>query len=122
MGAIQMNDVEIATVLLNHFAADDLSLETIEFLVKFVHVNSMYLNLFTPLELLAVSQDFRYIMPTEDVTLQQLMTEKLLLLSPIQDVLKVYRKQEKEEGQIKPMIRTLGMGSLMDKITDKKYS
>merc|ERR1712178_557255 len=119
--AVQMNDVELATVLLNHFPGDDLSMDSIEFLVKFFHVNTMYLNLFTPLELLSVSQNFRFIMPTEgvDITLKDLMTEKVLLLSPIKDVLKIYRKQAKEESKLKDAVRLLGFGSKLDKYEDK---
>jgi len=119
--AVQMNDYELATVLLSHFPDQNLSLETVEFLVKFYHVNAMYLNLFTPLELLAVSQNFRFIMPAKgvEITLKDLMTEKLLLLSPIRDVLKVYRKQTQEENPIKDAVRLLGFGGKMDKQTDK---
>merc|ERR1712178_525134 len=120
--AVQMNDVELATVLLNHFPGDDLSLETVEFLVKFIHVNTMYLNLFTPLELLSVSQNFRFIMPVEgkDITVNQLMTEKILLLSPIKDMLKVYRKQAQEESKIKDAVRLLGFGGKLDKYLDDR--
>jgi hypothetical protein len=119
--AVQMNDYELATVLLSHFPDQNLSLETVEFLVKFYHVNAMYLNLFTPLELLAVSQNFRFIMPAKgvDITLKDLMTEKVLLLSPIRDVLKVYRKQTQEENTLKDAVRLLGFGGKMDKQTDK---
>ena len=119
--AVQMNDYELATVLLSHFPDQNLSLETVEFLVKFYHVNAMYLNLFTPLELLAVSQNFRFIMPAKgvEITLKDLMTEKVLLLSPIRDVLKVYRKQTQEENPVKDAVRLLGFGGKMDKQTDK---
>lgn len=119
--AVQMNDVELATVLMNHFPAENLKLETVEFLVKFFHINAMYLNLFTPLELLAVSQNFRFIMPVEgtNITLKELMTEKVLLLSPIKDVLKVYRKQAKEESKVKDAVRLLGFGGKMDKYSDR---
>merc|ERR1719219_2196732 len=107
---------------MNHFPAENLKLETVEFLVKFFHINTMYLNLFTPLELLSVSQNFRFIMPVEgkDITVNQLMTEKILLLSPIKDMLKVYRKQAQEESKIKDVVRLLGFGAKMDKFMDDR--
>jgi len=117
--AYQMNDLEVAQVLLHHYPQTDaITPEVLDFFVQYVHANGAYLNMFTPLELLAASQNFSFVMPTANTTREDLALEKRLVLSPVTDVLSVYNRIDKKESMPAQFLRVLGVGSVVNKTQD----
>ena len=105
-------DFELAQMMYTVFTYQrnvDVPPSVIYWLVEFININLKYLSLYSPLELMACSQNFKAILPPfndgsegyEPLSVLDLQEEKLLVSKPIHDILLAAKISDQvEEGKM----------------------